>query len=61
MKDDEIEHRLKVEALQIAATLPADRNEALRILGHVCELIQWRHRDTTSPKPTLTVLNGGTP
>jgi hypothetical protein len=61
MKDDETEHRLKAEALQITAMLPRDQDEALRIIGHVCELIRWRRGTITTPKPTLTVLKGGTP
>lgn len=56
MNDQE---RLRAVALQIVATLPADQDEALRILGHVCDLIRWRHRAAVAPKPILTVIEGG--
>lgn len=55
MNDQE---RLRAVALQIVATLPADQDEALRIIGHVCDLIRWR-RAAVAPKPTLTLVEGG--
>jgi hypothetical protein len=51
--------RLRAVALQIVATLPADQDEALRILAQVCDVIRWRHRAAVAPKPTLTVIEGG--
>src|SRR5260370_21292415 len=55
--NDEV--RLRAVALQIVATLPADQDEALRIIGHVCDVIRWRHRAAVAPQPTLTVIEGG--
>ena len=56
MNDQE---RLRAVALQIVATLPANQDEALRIIGHVCDVIRWRQPAAAAHKPTLTVIEGG--
>jgi hypothetical protein len=46
--------KLKANALQLAAQLPADHDEAILVLGYLTELVEWgtgRDLSTTIPNP----------
>jgi hypothetical protein len=60
MSDDD-ERPLRTVAGNLFSQLPADQDKALQVIGHLCDLVRWRHIGTITPPPPLTVIQGGAP
>jgi hypothetical protein len=62
MSDDEVprdDEWLRRLACNLLPRLPADRDKALRVISHLCALVQSRASVSTKPRPTLTIVDGG--
>jgi hypothetical protein len=55
-RDDEWLRRL---ACNLLPRLPSDRDKALRVIAHLCALVQSRDSGSRKPRPTLTIVRGG--
>jgi len=54
--DDEWLRRL---AGNLLPRLPSNRDKALRVIAHLCALVQSRGSASTKLRPTLTIVRGG--
>jgi hypothetical protein len=62
MSDDEVprdDEWLRRLACNLLPRLPSDRDKALRVIGHLCALVQSRDGGGRRPRPTLTIVEGG--
>jgi hypothetical protein len=62
MSDDEVpgdDEWLRTVANSLLQRLPSDRDRALRVIGHLCELVQSRNSGSKTPRPRLTLIEGG--
>jgi hypothetical protein len=62
MSDDEVprdDEWLQTLACNLLPRLPSNKDRAMRVIGHLCVLVQSRDSASTKPRPTLTIVGGG--
>jgi hypothetical protein len=63
MADDETPllegRRLRRVAENLLPELPADKDQALLVVGFLWQLVERRPLAPTAPKPTLIIIEGG--
>ena len=62
MSDDEVprdDEWLQRLACNLLPRLPSDRDKALRVIGHLCALVQSRDSGSARRRPILTIVGGG--